>query len=246
MSYDLQNEESVKEYLENLGIEYRFGCYHEKKPEVCHLLADYFEAIKKDFEKAGKVYQTNCDDSGHGKSCFKFGSYSLLGKGVKKTDHKTAVNYFEKGCKSGDPDACLYAGLIRTSNTPIPEVDHQFENGLRMLEKSCDSKNGNACYYMSGLYMSGYDSTKFANRTSEKDSKNISNFKLLKDMKKAFEFSEKACALRNIYACANLSQMYRRGDGVVQNDELADKFKQLTLDMQDEIKKQQPELSFQQ
>ena len=33
MSLDLQNESDVKEYLENLGIEYRFGCYSEKKPE---------------------------------------------------------------------------------------------------------------------------------------------------------------------------------------------------------------------
>jgi hypothetical protein len=30
---DLKNAEEVKEYLENLGIEYRFGCYHEKNPK---------------------------------------------------------------------------------------------------------------------------------------------------------------------------------------------------------------------
>lgn len=33
MSLDLEKESDVKEYLENLGIEYRFGCYSEKKPE---------------------------------------------------------------------------------------------------------------------------------------------------------------------------------------------------------------------
>lgn len=33
MSFDLQKEEDVKEYIEKLGIEYRFGCYSEKKPE---------------------------------------------------------------------------------------------------------------------------------------------------------------------------------------------------------------------
>lgn len=31
--FDLKNEEEVKEYLENLGIEYRFGCYHEKRAD---------------------------------------------------------------------------------------------------------------------------------------------------------------------------------------------------------------------
>lgn len=103
MAFDLQNESDVKDYIEKLGIEYRFGCYSEKKPEgenlqkfhnffwkiherkscssVCHLLGDYLESIKKDFEKASKVYRSNCDDYGYGKSCLKFGHYSFLGKG---------------------------------------------------------------------------------------------------------------------------------------------------------------------
>lgn len=33
MSLDLQSESDVKDYIERLGIEYRFGCYSEKKPE---------------------------------------------------------------------------------------------------------------------------------------------------------------------------------------------------------------------
>lgn len=33
MAYDLQSESDVKEYIEKLGIEYRFGCYSEKKPD---------------------------------------------------------------------------------------------------------------------------------------------------------------------------------------------------------------------
>lgn len=33
MSFDLQSETDVKDYIEKLGIEYRFGCYSEKKPD---------------------------------------------------------------------------------------------------------------------------------------------------------------------------------------------------------------------
>lgn len=33
MAYDLKKESEVKEYVEKLGVEYRFGCYSEKKPE---------------------------------------------------------------------------------------------------------------------------------------------------------------------------------------------------------------------
>lgn len=33
MAYDLKKESDVKEYIDKLGVEYRFGCYSEKKPE---------------------------------------------------------------------------------------------------------------------------------------------------------------------------------------------------------------------
>lgn len=33
MAFDFRKEEDVKQYLHNIGIEYRFGCYSEKKPE---------------------------------------------------------------------------------------------------------------------------------------------------------------------------------------------------------------------
>lgn len=33
MAYNFKSESEVKEYINNLGIEYRFGCYSEKKPE---------------------------------------------------------------------------------------------------------------------------------------------------------------------------------------------------------------------
>lgn len=115
MAYDLQKEEDVKIYVENLGIEYRFGCYQEKKPEVCHLLGDYLEAIKKDFKKAATVYKTNCVDYKHGKSCLKFGNYALIGRGRDKPDYTEALTYFEKGCDLNEPVSCLHAGVLLTS-----------------------------------------------------------------------------------------------------------------------------------
>lgn len=33
MTMDFKDESDVKDYIERLGIEYRFGCYSEKKPE---------------------------------------------------------------------------------------------------------------------------------------------------------------------------------------------------------------------
>lgn len=33
MAYNFKSEADVKDFLKNLGIEYRFGCLKERKPE---------------------------------------------------------------------------------------------------------------------------------------------------------------------------------------------------------------------
>lgn len=109
--------------------------------------------------------------------------------------------------------------------------------------------NATACFYLSGLHISGVNA-KADNQlpiskgsTSESDTK---DYIIPKNMEKAFNFAYKACELRNMYACANLSQMYARGDGTEKNEEKAAKFKAIAIEMQDELKKQQQTLGFQQ
>lgn len=43
MAYDFKSESEVKDYVNNLGIEYRFGCYSEKKPEGLHNMLNIFK-----------------------------------------------------------------------------------------------------------------------------------------------------------------------------------------------------------
>lgn len=91
---------------------------------VCHLLGDYLEGIKKDFEKASKVYKSNCNDYDYAKSCYKIGAYNFLGKGQRnsKGDLKEAYHYFEKGCNLNDAESCLHAGLILMSKVTAKEI----------------------------------------------------------------------------------------------------------------------------
>lgn len=133
MAYDLKREEEVKEYIENLGIEYRFGCFKEKKPEVCHLLGDYLEAIKKDYAKAGKVYKSNCDDYKYGKSCLKYGNYVLIGRGKDNPDPSGAFPFFEKGCEYGNSTACMHAGMLLTSTGPELTIKQDVFKGMFVL-----------------------------------------------------------------------------------------------------------------
>ena len=70
----------VKEYLENLGTEYRFSCYYEKEPKGCHLLADYLLAIKNDAVTAFQVYLKNCDVRNFAHSCHKVAGFRVVQK----------------------------------------------------------------------------------------------------------------------------------------------------------------------
>jgi cytochrome c oxidase assembly factor 7 len=229
MAFDLKDESQVKEFIDNLGIEYRFGCYKEKKPEVCHLLGDYLESIKKDFTKAGKIYKSNCDDYNFGRSCYKFGTYMLLGRGQQVVDPDVAYEYYSKGCELGLSESCLNAGLMCLGNGPHTRSVKDYRKGLDQLDKGCQGNNPFCCYYIGAMYISGM---KEAN--------------IEKDMNKAHRYSEKGCGLGNIYACANISQMYQRGDGVAKDKEKAEQYKKRALELQDELLKQQQTLAFQQ
>ncbi|KPI97747.1 Sel1 repeat-containing protein 1-like [Papilio xuthus] len=227
MAYDLQKEEDVKQYIENLGIEYRFGCYHEKKSEVCHLLADYLEAIKKDYKKAATVYKTNCMDYKYGKSCTKYGNYALIGRGKDKPDSKEALEYFEKGCEFNDPTSCLHAGVLLTATGPGVTVQRDVPKGYNYLKKSCDARDDMACHYLSGMYLTGVPKNvaDFNPHNPEKN-KNI-DYLIKPDLKQAFDLAMKGCEYGNIFACANVSLMYKKGDGVEQDLEKSKKFFQL-------------------
>jgi len=56
-----------------------------------------------------------------------------------------------------------------------------------------------------------------------------------KDLKKAFEYSKKACDLGNCYSCSNLSQMYKKGDGVAKDATLAEKYRLQAKELHEEM-----------
>lgn len=110
--------------------------------------------------------------------------------------------------------------------------------------------NATACFYLSGLHISGVDTAAEAKASvaaaTAPPTSAGGNFVMEKDMKKAFGFAYKACELKNMYACANLSQMYARGEGTEKSEVTAEKYRKMAIEMQDELKKPQAQLEFQQ
>ena len=94
---DLTSEEEVQEYLNNLAIEYRFGCYSEKNPKACQLLGEFIESISQDRIKAFQIFESNCVVNNHPPSCNKAGHYKIVGKTDIEPDPDLGYKYLTKG-----------------------------------------------------------------------------------------------------------------------------------------------------
>ncbi|XP_073449603.1 cytochrome c oxidase assembly factor 7 [Aquarana catesbeiana] len=205
---DFKNEEEVKEYLDNLGVEYHYACYKEKQPDGCHRLAEYLENIKKDFVATAKVLKHNCEENGQSESCFKLGAYHITGKGGVPLDLQAAYNCFLKSCIKGGRkslDSCHNVGLLLqdghvNDKKPDPVAARDY------YTKACDGNFSASCFNLSAMYLQG---------TPE----------LPKDMSKALHYSERACKLGHVWACANASRMYKLGDGVSKDGVKAESLK---------------------
>ena len=221
--YEFLKEDEAAEYVKRVGIEYRFDCYHENVIEGCHRLADFLEAFDKDYWKARLVFEKNCVENKYGRSCFKLGNYTMIGRGGDK-NAQDAYKAFKLGCEYNDGASCHNAGLMH--QTKRLEGKEDFAEAAKLLEHGCDLDYVNSCQILSTMYITGKPG-------------------LEKDMAKAFKAGLKACEGGHMYACANISQMYKRGDGVQQSDELAAKYKDRAKELYQKVTEfDQQELKF--
>ncbi|XP_073499567.1 cytochrome c oxidase assembly factor 7 isoform X2 [Phyllobates terribilis] len=180
----------------------------------CHRLAEYLENIKKNFEATAKVLTFNCEENGHSESCYKLGAYHITGKGGVPVNLKTAYNCFLKSCLKGgkkSADSCHNVGLLAQDGR-VNDEKPDFHVARDYYTKACDGKFAPSCFNLSTMYLEG--SPSFA-----------------KDMTRALHFSEKACDLGHIWACANASRMYKLGDGVKRDDAKAEMLKNRAKDL---------------
>ncbi|KAJ7332715.1 hypothetical protein JRQ81_014895 [Phrynocephalus forsythii] len=206
---NFEDEEEVKAYLENVGIEYSFQCHKENDPEGCQRLADYLEAIKKNFEGAAKVLKDNCDNNLHGESCYKLGTYYIHGKGGLPSDLKSACRYFLKSCEKGGKkslNACHNAALLLQTGEGSDDGKANVSLARDYYSKACDAGYVSSCFNISTMYLQGAPG-------------------IPKDMNQALNYSLKACDMGHVWACANASRIYKLGDGVEKNDTKAETLK---------------------
>ncbi|XP_037289076.1 cytochrome c oxidase assembly factor 7 isoform X5 [Rhipicephalus microplus] len=142
MPYDLQKEEDVKEFLENLGIEYRFECFKEKKPDGSVV----------DKAEAQRYYQLGCE-VGHAKACFGVGLGLTSPDSGMEQDVTKGLAFFSKACDMGSADGCYFASsLYITGREGLPrDMRRAYEFAMR----ACDLKNMQACSNVALMYARG-------------------------------------------------------------------------------------------
>jgi cytochrome c oxidase assembly factor 7 len=221
--YDLKEEDQVKEYLNRVGVEYRFQCYSEKRPDGCHRLADYLEAFKHDYAKARSVYSMNCTGNHYGKSCFKLGHYDLLGRACSK-DTTAAFTNYSLGCDYGHAPSCHNAALLLQSGE-LTDGKKDFVRAAEFLKRGCDGGDPPACQLLSTYYITGKDGVD-------------------RDMQLAFKFGLEACQRDHMYACANVGRMYSRGEGIEKNEVLAAEYRQKAQNLFKSVTEVEREIKF--
>ncbi|UYV76397.1 COA7 [Cordylochernes scorpioides] len=172
----------------------------------CHNLAEFMEAIKKDNNQAREIFEDNCIKNKFGLSCFKAGLYNTLGRGCKRNKER-AHEMFRRGCEEDCYKSCTNAGLMLTSRDKLVQLREDYQEGAKYLEKGCQLGDSISCYHLSLLHMGTFAP-------------------LGNNMKKAFEYTKKACEKDHMPACVNLHLMYKRGEGTPKDEVLAEKYKQ--------------------
>lgn len=219
---NFEDEQEVKQFLDNLGVEYSYQCYREKDPEGCHRLADYLEGVKKNYESTAQVLQHNCEVNAHAQSCYKLGAYHVTGKGGMKKCLKTAYSCFLKSCNTQGKksvDACHNVGLLAQDGRAL-ETGPDTTVARQYFEKACEGGFAPSCFNLSTLYIQGFPG-------------------LDKSMPLALKYALKACDLGHVWGCANASRMYKLGDGTDKDEQRAEELKNRAKDLHGQEKERQ-------
>ena len=222
--FDLKSEEEAKQYVDRVGVEYRFQCFREGRADGCHRLADWFEAFKHEYDKARKIYAKNCDENHYGKSCFKLGNYNFLGRACK-ADFVAAFDAYRRGCAYGNGGSCYNGALLMEDGRGNADGKKDFVAAAEMLRNGCKVNDVPTCFRLSTYYITGKDGIE-------------------RDMKQAFVYAKMACDKDHVIACHNLRHMYAKGQGTEQDLERAEFYKQKTKELHKDMTEGTAELKF--
>ncbi|XP_003743986.1 cytochrome c oxidase assembly factor 7 homolog [Galendromus occidentalis] len=208
MGINMEDEEEVRRYLENLNIEYQFSCYKENNGEGCCLLGEFMQVVREDYRKASAAFKKGCDQHNFPKACFKYGGDLFRGRGVKK-DQAKALEYQKKACDLGWKEGCLVAGYQLEDLA----TDGDILAATEYFKRACDLNSDEGCDRASAMYHRGTGP-------------------IPRNLQKCVDYAVRACDLGHAQACANASFLYKQGIDGVPNIAKSEEYKKKALEIQ--------------
>ncbi|XP_062583099.1 cytochrome c oxidase assembly factor 7-like [Saccostrea cucullata] len=205
--YDLRDANQVKEYLQNVLIEYQYSCFKEEDPTGCHRLGYFHGYVDKDKEdakeKAKQIFKMNCEKYKFGQSCDSLAGMILHDKKylTEKADRDDIIKYFKLACDNHYYTACKNLGVLMLDKNEMWKDYHDTKKGRELLHMACEKKNVDSCYILQRLYSK-------------------------KSPEKTLEYALKGCELDDGKSCVTAYQLYLKGFGVERNTELANFYKE--------------------
>ncbi|KAL6734995.1 hypothetical protein Aduo_005478 [Ancylostoma duodenale] len=227
-------QEERREYVKNIGIEYRYGCYEEKRADSCHLLAEYMEALEQNFKAAYTLFKQNCEERKYPKSCYKYGMYLLAGKECTP-DLTKMIEPMEIACEANLKQGCRYLSLVHWNGEKHRPADSK--KAEKYMKKACELEDGEACWLLSTWYMGNKEKFRAGPRGEVKELDRSLLGSLDRDMYKALEYGIKACEQDIPQSCANVARMYKLGDGIEQNLDEAKKYVDKAREIMESLKR---------
>ncbi|VDN04588.1 unnamed protein product, partial [Thelazia callipaeda] len=206
---DLEREQAERrEYVKNIGIEYRFGCYEEKRPEMCQMLGEYMEAIEQNLKASFNMFKMNCEERAFPKSCFKYAIF--IGITVQcEPSLKKMIGPLEKSCEANMAEGCRYLSLVHWNGEDDRKANSEMAE--QYMKKACELEDVKACWLLSTWYI-GRDAKFVSVKKTEYRNPHLGN--LPRNIDLALKYGIRACDFGCFQSCANVSRIYKLGDGV--------------------------------
>lgn len=157
----------------------------------------------------------------HGNSCFNLATLYYADKlkanqltrepKLNGKDNKERAYFFlDKACKHGNSQSC---GMFASMKLKGIGCQKDVPGAINFLEKACDANDPGACLKLGTVFLKP------------------ETYGVKRDPARSFKAMDKGCSLGHPNCCQVLAVMYKKGDGVPQNNEMFEKYKKLTEDI---------------
>jgi TPR repeat protein len=180
-------------------------------PNACFRLGEWYQVMNQNRDKAMEIYGENCEANDHAKSCFNKAAVLLGGSAGKAQEDNEAATLVKKACALGHTQACdTSASLMLQGVGGVKD----FAGAIKALETACEANYSPSCFRLGMFYLTAFKQVGVERSPT-----------------KAKSLLEKGCRYGHPASCHTLAVMYKKGDGVPQDNNKFSHYAKLTKEL---------------